>query len=77
MIEEIKNNNKGNIKIMHVCEHVFSLNGQKCKDIIIDGYCNLILNEEDYKYCKSFDENYRLFQMSYEDRLYNMIKQYN
>lgn len=76
-VDEIRSESKENIKIMHVCDHVFSLNGQECEDIIIDGYCNLIFNERDYEYCRSFEENYKLFKLSYEDRLYDMIKQYN
>lgn len=67
------NNDSENL-ILHVCEHVFYLSEKYTNKIWIDGWCNLILDKEDYEICSAFEKNYRLFKLCYEDRLKDIMK---
>jgi hypothetical protein len=57
-----------------ICSHVFDVPGEKFEQMWIDSWCNVILNEHDFLMCQAYQENYRLFQMYFKDRLVELIK---
>jgi GT2 family glycosyltransferase len=49
------------IIVMKMCSHIFDVSEYRKDMMYIDRWCNLIENEEDFTYCKSFRQNLELF----------------
>lgn len=59
-----------------VCEHIFKTEDTAFNGILVDGWCNVIMNAEDLRYCRGYEDNYQFFKRCYEDRLVSLIMQY-
>lgn len=59
---------------LKVCSHIFNVDNDTFETILIDGWCNLILNEKELLTCKMYNENYQLFKLYFEDKIKNQIR---
>lgn len=72
LVEKVQNFSEKTVPL-HVCAHVFSVTEKTQFGFWIDGWCNLILDDNDFSYCYAFKQNFQLFKLCYEDRLKKQI----
>lgn len=60
--------------VFHVCKHVYELKIIEFNCVWIDGWRNLIADQEDFDYYKLFAPLYRTFKLCFEDRVIRYMK---
>lgn len=59
--------------ILKVCDHVFNVKDLNKEAVYIDKWINLIIDDEDFQYCKSIDSNFQLFLKCHLPVMVNQI----
>lgn len=59
--------------VLHVCSHIYELKIDSFDRKWIDGWRNTILDEADFENYRGFEHSYRIFKLSFEERVRNTM----